>query len=59
MHVRYVVLNNDEEPLMEYDLNGICETEDSIYCTRVPSGGGICCLEHFVSDGKFLRRDFR
>ena len=39
MHVRYVVLNNDEEPLMEYDLNGICETEDSIYCTRVPSGG--------------------
>lgn len=57
MHVRYVVLNNDEEPLMEYDLNGICETEDSIYCTMVPSGG-ICCLEHFVSDGNFLRRDF-
>lgn len=24
---------------MEYDLNGICETEDSIYCTMVPSGG--------------------
>lgn len=44
---------------MEYDLNGICETEDSIYCTMVPSGGGICCLEHFVSDGNFLRRDFR
>ena len=58
MHVRYVVLNNDVEPLMEYDLNGICETEDSIYCTMVPSGG-ICCLEHFVSDGNFLRRDFR
>lgn len=32
-----VVLNNDEEPRMEYNLNGICETADSIYWTMVPA----------------------
>ena len=32
-----VVLNNDEEPRMEYDLNGICENADSTYWTMVPA----------------------
>lgn len=32
-----VVLNNDEEILMEYKLNGICEDPESSYWTMDPS----------------------
>ena len=32
-----VVLNNDEEALMEYKLNGICEDPESSYWTMNPS----------------------
>lgn len=32
-----VVLNNDDEPIMEYKLNGICEDPESSYWTRDPS----------------------
>ena len=32
-----VVLNHDEETLMEYDLNGICEDPESSYWTMDPS----------------------
>lgn len=32
-----VVLNNDEEALMEYKLNGICEDPESSYWTMDPS----------------------
>ena len=32
-----VVLNNEDEPIMEYDLNGICEDPESSYWTMDPS----------------------
>lgn len=32
-----VVLNNDDEPIMEYKLNGICEDPESSYWTMDPS----------------------
>lgn len=35
--VTLVVLNNDDEPVMEYKLNGICEDPESSYWTMDPS----------------------
>lgn len=32
-----VVLNSDDETIMEYDLNGICEDPESSYWTMDPS----------------------
>ena len=32
-----VVLNNDDEPIMEYKLNGICEDPEPSYWTMDPS----------------------
>lgn len=32
-----VVLNSDDEAVMEYDLNGICEDPESSYWTMDPS----------------------
>lgn len=32
-----VVLNSDDEAIMEYDLNGICEDPESSYWTMDPS----------------------
>lgn len=32
-----VVLNNDDEPIMEYKPNGICEDPESSYWTMDPS----------------------
>ena len=37
MRAILVVLNNDEEALMEYNLNGICEDPESSYWTMDPS----------------------
>lgn len=37
MRAILVVLNNDEEALMEYKMNGICEDSESSYWTMDPS----------------------
>ena len=37
MRAILVVLNKDDEPIMEYNLNGICEDPESSYWTMDPS----------------------